>query len=89
MCSNNSYQSKLQGSKFLEYGFKLLGKIIQISFDSEGFPKSRSFGQLIFYLKYFIRQKLLKETNNDIPEYLDENILLGQAYNFFVKTKNF
>ena len=70
---------------FLEYGFKLLGKIIQISFDSEVFPKSRSFRQLIFYLKYFILvRELLKETNNDIPEYLDEIIYyLGQAYNLF------
>ena len=74
---------------FLEYGFKLLSKIIQISFDSEGFPKSRSFRQLIFYLKYFILvRELLKETNNDIPEYLDETIYyLGQSYNLFCQNK--
>ncbi len=75
---------------FLAYGFKLLSKIIQVSFDSEGFPKSRSFRQLIFYLKYFILvRELLKETNNDIPEYLDETIYyLGQGYNLFCQNKN-
>ena len=37
--------------------FKLLKKIINFSFDSEGFPKSRNLRQLIFYLKYFYMWK--------------------------------
>ncbi len=70
--------------KFLDYGLNLLKKIINHSFDSDGFPKSRSLRQLIFYLKYFILiRELLKESQNEIPEYLNEIILyLGQAYNF-------
>ena len=40
--------------KYLNYGLSLLKKIINISFDSKGFPKSINHRQLIFYLKYFI-----------------------------------
>jgi uncharacterized heparinase superfamily protein len=70
--------------KILNYGLKLLKKISDVSFDNEGFPRSRSLGQLIFYLKYFVLiRELLKESQNEIPEYLDENIYyLGKAYNF-------
>ena len=61
--------------KILNYGLKLLKKISDVSFDNEGFPRSRSLGQLIFYLKYFVLiRELLKESQNEIPEYLDENI---------------
>ena len=40
--------------------------------------------QLIFYLKYFILiRELLKESSNEIPEYLDEIIFhLGKGYDF-------
>ena len=57
-------------------------KIIKYSFDKEGFTKSRSFRQLVFYLKYFILiRELLKESINEIPEYLDETIFyLGKFY---------
>ncbi len=74
--------------KVLNYGLKLLKKISDVSFDNEGFPKSRSLRQLIFYLKYFVLiRELLKESQNEIPEYLDENIYyLGQAYNFIWQT---
>ncbi len=70
--------------KFLNYGLNLLKKIISFSFDADGFPKSRNLRQLIFYLKYFVLiRELLKESQNEIPEYLNEIILyLGQAYNF-------
>ena len=76
-----SYKDK---EKYLDYGLVLLKKIINFSFDSEGFPKSRNFRQLIFYLKYFILiREWLKESQNEIPEYLNEIIFnLGQAYNF-------
>ena len=67
---------------FQIYGLKLLRKIIKISFDNEGFPKSRNIRQLIFYLKYFILiREWLKESQNEIPEYLNEIIFyLGQSY---------
>ena len=68
--------------KFLDYGLNLLKKIIKFSFDKEGFPKSRNIKQLNFYLKYFILiREWLKESQNEIPEYLNEIIFhLGQAY---------
>ena len=70
--------------RYLEFGLELLKKIIKYSFDSEFFPKSRNIRQLIFYLKYFILiRELLKESSNEIPEYLDEIIFhLGKGYDF-------
>ena len=70
--------------KYLNYGLNLLKKIINFSFDSQGFPKSRNPRQLIFYLKYFILiREWLNESQNEIPEYLNEIIFyLGQSYNF-------
>ena len=70
--------------KNLNYGLNLLKKIINSSFDSGGFPKSRNIRQLIFYLKYFILiREWLKESQTEIPEYLNEIIFyLGQAYSF-------
>jgi len=70
--------------KNLNYGLNLLKIIINSSFDSEGFPKSRNIKQLIFYLKYFILiREWLKESQTEIPEYLNEIIFyLGQAFNF-------
>ena len=71
--------------KFLSYGLSLLKKIIESSFDNEYFPKSRSIRQLIFYLKYFVLiRELLKESINEIPDYLNEIIHYnGKAYAFF------
>ena len=76
-----SYQDK---DGYLNFGFNLLKKIIKFSFDGEGFPKSRNIRQLNFYLKYFVLiREWLKESQNEIPEYIDENIYyLGQAYAF-------
>ena len=70
--------------KFLTYGLNLLKKIINSSFDSEYFPKSRNIRQLVFYLKYFILiRELLKESLSEIPDYLDEIIFyIGKAYTF-------
>ena len=45
-----SYQEK---RKYLDFGLKLLKNIVNSSFDSEIFPKSRNVRQLNFYLKYF------------------------------------
>ena len=82
--SGLSYNDK----NYLNYGLNLLNKIIKFSLNSEVFPKSRSIKQLIFYLKYFILiRELLKESQNEIPEYLNEVIFyLGQAYNFLWQT---
>ena len=76
-----SYHDK---NDYLNFGLNLLKKIIKFSFDNTGFPKSRNIRQLNFYLKYFILiREWLKESQNEIPEYIDENIYyLGQAYAF-------
>ena len=68
---------------YINYGFKLIKSIIRYSLDVDGFPKSRNFRQLAFYLKYFVLiRELLKDSQNEIPDYLDETIYyLGQAYN--------
>jgi len=70
--------------KYLNFGLNLLKTIINFSFDQDGFPKSRNIRKLTFYLKYFILiREWLKESQNEIPEYLNEIIfLLGQSYNF-------
>ena len=72
----------------LNYGSKLLKNIISYSLDREGFPKSRNFRQLFFYLKYFVLiRELFKEVYHEIPNYLDEAIFyLGQSYNLFWQT---
>ena len=69
---------------YLENGLNLLKKIIKSSIDNQGFPKSRSMKQLSFYLKYFIIiREWFKESQNIVPEYIDENIYyLGQSYCF-------
>ena len=73
-----------KNNRFLEYGLDLLKKIINTSFDNNYFPKSRNIRQMVFYLKYFILiRELLKDSFNDIPEYLDEIIyFLGKSYDF-------
>ena len=70
--------------KFLTYGLNLLKNIINTSFDSKFFPKTRSIRQLVFYLRYFVLiRELLKESLNEIPDYLNEAIFfIGKAYNF-------
>ncbi|MDA9597379.1 heparinase II/III-family protein [Candidatus Pelagibacter sp.] len=76
-----SYQDK---NNYLNFGLNLLKKIIKFSFDNDGFPKSRNIRQLNFYLKYFVLiREWFKESQNEIPEYINENIYyLGQAYTF-------
>ena len=79
--------------KYLNFGFSLLKKIINFSFDNKSFPKSRNIRQLNFYLKYFVLiREWLKESQNDVPEYLDEIIYyLGQSYSILSQgmKKNF
>ena len=79
-----------KNNKYLDYGLSLLKKIINTSFDNNYFPKSRNIRQMVFYLKYFILiRELLKDSLNDVPEYLDEIIFyLGKSYIFFSKSFN-
>jgi len=69
---------------YLNFGLNLLKKIIRFSFDNDNFPKSRNIRQLKFYLKYFVLiREWLKESQSEIPEYINEAIYyLGQAYTF-------
>jgi uncharacterized heparinase superfamily protein len=75
---------------YLENGLNLLKKIIKSSIDNQGFPKSRNIKQLIFYLKYFIIiREWFKESQNIVPEYIDETIYyLGQSYAFIWQNIN-
>jgi uncharacterized heparinase superfamily protein len=70
--------------KYLNNGLNFLKKIIKSAINNQGFPKSRNIKQLIFYLKYFvIIREWLKESQNIIPNYIDEIIYyLGQNYAF-------
>jgi len=79
-----------EDNKYLSNGLNLLKKIIKSSFDSQGFPKSRNIKQLVFYLKYFILiREWFKESQNIIPEYIDETIYyLGQCYAFIWQNIN-
>ncbi len=76
-----SYKDKNQ---YLKVGLNLLKKLVKFSFDSDGFPRSRNIRQLCFYLKYFILiREWFKESQNEIPDFINENIYyLGQAYAF-------
>tara|TARA_B100000965_G_scaffold196469_1_gene164084 strand:+ start:1053 stop:2681 length:1629 start_codon:yes stop_codon:yes gene_type:complete len=68
--------------RYLENGLNILKKIFKSSIDNEGFPKSRNINQLVFYLKYIIIiREWFKESQNIIPEFIDENIYyLGSCY---------
>ena len=70
--------------EYLSFGETLLKKISKISLDNNGFPKSRSIKQLIFYLKYFILiREWFKESNINVPGHIEETIyLLGKGYAF-------
>ena len=76
-----SYQDK---DNYLNKGLDLLKKFVKFSLNNDGFPKSRNIRQLNFYLKYFILiREWLKESQSEIPDYINENIYyLGQAYAF-------
>jgi uncharacterized heparinase superfamily protein len=69
---------------YLNNGLNLLKKIVKSSIDNEGFPFSRNIKQLTFYLKYsIIIREWFKESQNLVPEYVDEAIYyLGSSYAF-------
>ena len=76
--------------KYYEYGLDLLRKIVNNSFLVDGFPKSRNPRQLLFYLKYLILiREILKESYNEVPEYLNETIYYsGKSFEFFYNNTN-
>ncbi len=69
---------------YLTFGLNFLKKISNLSLDNQGFPKSRSIKQLIFYLKYFILiREWFKEAQVTVPDQVNETInYLGQGYAF-------
>jgi len=77
-------------NNYLNNGLNLLKKIINLSINNNGFPKSRNIKQLIFYLKYFIIiREWFKESQHIIPDYIDETIFyLGQNYAFIWQNIN-
>ena len=99
--SSNEFDNKLIGcsaiiltglaykneKNYLESGLGILKNIIKSSIDNQGFTKSRNIKQLVFYLKYFIIiREWFKESQNVIPEYIDETIFyLGSSYAFIWK----
>ena len=99
--SSNTFENKLIGcsaiiltglaykneKNYLESGLGILKNIIKSSIDNQGFTKSRNIKQLVFYLKYFIIiREWFKESQNVIPEYINETIFyLGSGYAFFWK----
>ena len=82
-----AYQDR---KNYLDNGLNLLKSIIKSSFDNQGFPKTRSIRQLRFYLKYFIIiREWFKESQNTVPEYIDETIYyLGLSYAFIWQNIN-
>ena len=70
--------------------FLRVPKIIKSDLDSYGFPKSRNIRSSIFFLKYLILiREWFKESQNEIPEFINENIFyLGQSYAFFWQNIN-
>jgi uncharacterized heparinase superfamily protein len=75
---------------YLTNGLNIIKKIIKLSINNQGFLKSRNIKELIFYLKYFIIiREWFKESQNTIPEYIDETIYyLGQSYAFIWQNIN-
>ena len=75
---------------YLSFGISLLKKISSLTFDNQGFTKSRSIKQLVFYLKYYILiREWFKEAQSEVPNIVDETIYhLGQAYAFIWKNIN-
>jgi uncharacterized heparinase superfamily protein len=60
---------------YLDSGLNILKNLIKNSLDKQGFPKSRNIQNLVFYLKYLIIiREWFKESQNPIPEYVDETI---------------
>ena len=70
-----------------EYGLNELEKLIQIFFDEDGFPLTRSPNDLLNYTKYFL---LIKEVIKDAQKYVPDNLenTLRKKFKMF-KTDNY
>jgi uncharacterized heparinase superfamily protein len=77
-------------TKHFKLGLSILKKIIKNNFDDTRFPKSRNPEEMLICLKYLILIKeWIKESQNQIPDYLEEIIFnLGKSYNFLSKNLN-
>ncbi len=75
---------------YLDIGLNFLKKITNSSIDNQGFTNSRNIKQLIFFLKYFIIiREWFKESQIEVPEYIEENIYyFGQSYAFLRQNIN-
>ncbi len=75
---------------YLDIGLNFLKKITNSSVDNQGFTNSRNIKQLIFFLKYFIIiREWFKESQIEVPEYIEENIYyFGQSYAFIRQNIN-
>ncbi len=74
-------------NKHYKSGLSILQKFINNNFDNSGFPKSRNPEELMICLKYLILIKeWIKESQNQIPDYLEEIIFnCGNSYSFLSK----
>ncbi len=74
---------------YLKFGIQILKQSLQYSLDESNFPKSRNIRQLVFFIKYLIIiRELLKESQTNIPDFLDETIFyLGKSYNLLCTHK--
>jgi uncharacterized heparinase superfamily protein len=85
----------LSGLVFKEYeenfqiGIKELEILVKNFFDTDGFPLSRNPNDLIFFLKYLIFCKeAIKDSQNYVPEFLDDIIEKNLNCLHFIKTPN-
>ena len=74
-------------TKHFKLGLSILKKIIKNNFDDTRFPKSRNPEEMLICLKYLILIKeWIKESQNQIPDYLEEIIFnCGNSYSFLSK----
>jgi len=74
-------------NKHYKSSLSILQKFIKNNFDNSGFPKSRNPEELMICLKYLILIKeWIKESQNQIPDYLEEIIFnCGKSYSFLSK----
>jgi len=73
-----------QANRVISNRFDFKGTESKFTLDNNGFTKSRSIKQSVFFLKYFVLiREWFKESRVNIPEHIDETIFyLGQSYAF-------
>ena len=75
--------------KFHIFGLEILHKFIKINFDYSGFPKSRNLQELTESFLYLtLIREWIKESQNLIPEFLDE-IIYNLGTSFYFINENF